>query len=54
MKAFAYLTLCRLFRKSIFGEADEIELKFMNRCSMVTFLLALKIFTRGDLSMFRT
>jgi hypothetical protein len=30
----------RLFRKDIFGEADEIELKFMNR---FCYLIILKI-----------
>lgn len=25
-------SFCRLFRKNIFGAADEIELMFMDRC----------------------
>lgn len=30
--------LFRLFRKSIFGTADEIELKFMNRFSNILYV----------------
>jgi membrane-associated phospholipid phosphatase len=31
--AILFIILCyRLFRKNIFGAADEVELKFMDRC----------------------
>lgn len=35
----------RLFRKSIFGEADEIELKFMNRLKSHVHFSKLKFVT---------
>jgi hypothetical protein len=30
-----FVLFCRLFRKHYFGASDEVELKFVSRCSYI-------------------